>query len=221
VLTGGALPYGRVAPAASLPAGTGSFALVDVDGDGRAELLGAVDSGPLRLFRSTPQGWAAMPQGENPFAGIAPGAAAARLALGDFDADGRLDLVAAVFGNIQAYRNTGPGFSLLSPGQNPFAALPSMTPQLLAFGDIDGDGRDDLIRGGASLSVAAEKVGAMTPRMNRDILGICAMLAGLFLLVMSLGRRSNRSATRFWIASRSLLESRMFSLRSFRNVALA
>jgi phospholipid-translocating P-type ATPase (flippase) len=36
--------------------------------------------------------------------------------------------------------------------------------------------------GGSSLSSAAEKVGAMTGRMNRDILGICAMLAGLSIL---------------------------------------
>ncbi|KAJ1624942.1 hypothetical protein T492DRAFT_880973 [Pavlovales sp. CCMP2436] len=36
--------------------------------------------------------------------------------------------------------------------------------------------------GGSALSSSAEKVGAMTGRMNRDILGICAMLAALSVL---------------------------------------
>ncbi len=78
------------------------------------------------------------------------------LATGDFDGDGHPDLAVPVPGQILVYRNTGSGGTL---GTNSFDAavtFPSpITIQKLEVGDMDGDGRLDMlgVHNGSGISV--------------------------------------------------------------------
>jgi Ca2+-binding RTX toxin-like protein len=118
-------------------------ALFDFDGDGRDELIGAV-VGRLAVFRSAAGLWVEQPAVSALFAGIPPLAVATTYIV-DFDADGRPDVVTGGRSSLLAYRNNGAGFDALPTAAGPFAALAGPRGRYATFGDIDGDGRDDLI----------------------------------------------------------------------------
>ncbi|WP_137177419.1 cadherin-like domain-containing protein [Roseomonas sp. AR75] len=158
-LTGAAYPFGALG--AGVPAGLtdlGSqvqIAFGDWDGDGDDDIL-MVGNQEHAAFRNTGVGWLRVPADASPFAALA-GIVVDSLGFMHLDGDGRLDLVVLRDNGPQskdflAFRNTGDAFVSISSDQNPFAGvmlsvsgLPAETPVRFAVGDVDGDGRTDLI----------------------------------------------------------------------------
>jgi hypothetical protein len=145
---------------------TGStVAIGDLDDDGKPDLITAGVVGGVIVMRNTGGATFAAPQTYPVFFPL--GYAAVSVAAGDLTGDGKADIIDSWTG-----KDTGPGqaFVLLTdpsgvPGtpvgygtgapNKPFGAGPRGTgPDMAAIGDIDGDGKNDL--------VAANSGGALT-----------------------------------------------------------
>ncbi len=119
----------------------GESAWGDYDNDGRLDILLTGEDESFipvaQIWRNTGSGFTNINAG---LPGVFDGAAA----WGDYDNDGRLDIV-LTSGNVpfsQVWRNTGSGFTNINAG------LPGMDDGSVAWGDYDNDGRlDILLRG--------------------------------------------------------------------------
>ncbi len=150
----------RVVLAAENPYGTTA---ADVDGDGKLDLI-LVNSGASRVALSVYRNISttgsittasfdipvdfSIPYG--------PSSSARNIAVGDLDGDGKPDLVLAnVQGNtVSVFRNTSTVGSISFSSAVTFSV--GLYPTWAAIGDIDGDGKPDLVianDGGASVSV--------------------------------------------------------------------
>jgi hypothetical protein len=133
---------GTFDPAVAIAAGVFARVLLaaDLNHDGRPDLLASgFESSPGAGAVSVLQG-----DGHGGFAAperLVAGASALGLAVGDLDADGRLDLVATTFeaDTISILRNLGDG--TFAPQETYFAGD---APDAVAIADLDGDGRNDL-----------------------------------------------------------------------------
>ena len=122
-----------------------SVAWGDYDNDGRLDILMAgldVSENPIaQIWRNTGNGFT------NINAGL-PGPYRGSVAWGDYDNDGRLDiLLTGLMGSdlaAQVWRNTGSSFTNVNAG------LPGVYGSSVAWGDYDNDGRPDILLTGMS-----------------------------------------------------------------------
>jgi microcompartment protein CcmK/EutM len=143
-------------------------AIGDADGDGRAELVVAVDK-RVTLWRVENSALVRV-RDLAAMSGVGP------LVLADVNGDGRLDIVVA-HGN---HFNCGFGVTLQQPGGSHgdevcyAGAVPWPQADVLAVGDISGDGRADLV---SSKSVLLQRaVGAFAEQVRRPGLGRASLL---------------------------------------------
>lgn len=139
------------APAASWLAGLGprALALGDLDGDGKLDVAVATVGGLVEVLRNI--GSAGSPGFSAPLP-LAAVSTLLSLVIADFDGDGRADIAApnsGFLGNtVSVFLNTG---ALAVPS---FADALSFdvgqAPYFIAAGDVNGDGRADLVTGNAA-----------------------------------------------------------------------
>jgi hypothetical protein len=134
----------------------GAVAWGDYDNDGWLGFLLTGRSNSVRVaqvWRNTGRGFT------NATASVAPGlpgVADSSVAWGDFDNDSRLDFVLtgatnSSSGVSQLWRNTGSGFSNVTANLAP--GLPGVSHGTVAWGDVDNDGRLDLLLSGQGTNI--------------------------------------------------------------------
>ena len=154
--------------------GSGSVAWGDYDNDGRLDILltGSIDQSNrvAEVWRNTGSGFT------NIVAGL-PGVYQSSVAWGDYDNDGRLDILLAgrtnplsAVGISQVWRNTGSGFTNINAG------LPPVFYSSAAWGDYDNDGRLDILLTGTS---DANPSGAIAQIWRNTTGGFANINAGL------------------------------------------
>lgn len=151
ISTPGSITTGSFAAKVDFATGTSAFdlAIGDLDGDGKKDMVAVnrVDN-TVSVFRntSTPGSITAgsfaskvdFPSGANPY----------NVAIGDMDGDGKPDLSVVNFNShtVSVLRNTSSSGSITAGSFASKVDFPSGTsPYSLAIGDLDGDGKPDLI----------------------------------------------------------------------------
>ena len=128
-------------------------AFADLDGDGIPDLVVGSFDGGLLTWLNTGSGFIAQTGTANPFNGLALPSYRSTPVFVDLDGDKRPDLVVGDrFGGLQAWINTGSGFTRLTGAADPFAGVTVPDFASPAFADLDGDGKVDLALGGDGLT---------------------------------------------------------------------
>ncbi|MEM7408666.1 MAG: VCBS repeat-containing protein [Myxococcota bacterium] len=136
-------------------------ALLDLEGDGDPDVVVGAADGTLATLENN--GSAGAPAftlltGTNPLAAFDVGDAA-RVSIGDLDADGDPDVVAGnSTGSLRYFENTGsriaPSFTENTGAANPFDTIGTASASAPALADLEGDGDLDLTLGAADGTLA-------------------------------------------------------------------
>jgi hypothetical protein len=132
-------------------------ALVDVNGDGRLDLVAAGEMKGLRTFINNGNGgFAEVTGAANPFNGLGAFHDAAA-AFADIDNDGDVDLVVGEYSGIfHTYKNVGGVFTEVTGAADPLNGFTVGSSHAKpAFVDFDGDGDLDLVSGSFAGSYSA------------------------------------------------------------------
>lgn len=121
-------------------------AFADWDGDGDMDLIVGNKAGELAYFRNDDGAYTVVDATENPFAGIAPGLDASPT-VGDVDGDGDLDLIFGDEAGLLFYARNDEGTVVLLHRNSIGITDDLSASSSHSFGDIDGDGDQDLARG--------------------------------------------------------------------------
>jgi len=128
--------------------GPESVAIGDLDGDGKPDLAVANSSGYVSVLRNTATSGNITSGSFATRVDFAAGQFAYSVVIGDLDADGKADLAVTNYNSntVSVLRNTATSGNITSSS---FAAHVDFatggTPQNLAIGDLDGDGKPDLV----------------------------------------------------------------------------
>ena len=141
-----------------------SVAIGDVDGDGKPDLIVTnTTDNTVSVLRNTASSGSITTSSFAAHVDFATGTSPQSVAIGDLDADGKLDLAIANFStNVSVLRNTS------SIGSISFAAKLDIAvgggSQSIAIGDLDGDGKLDLAlaRGGLEVLRNTSSVGSIS-----------------------------------------------------------
>ncbi len=142
---GGSITSSSFAANVDFTTGSGPFsvAICDVDGDGKPDLVVAnYSSNTISVFRNTST------IGSVSFAAkvdFTAGGGAYSAAIGDVDGDGKPDLVVVnkLSNTVSVFRNTSTIGSVSFAAKVDFPTL--TTPYSVTIGDVDGDGKPDLV----------------------------------------------------------------------------
>jgi hypothetical protein len=168
----------------------GSVATGDFDNDGYPDLLltGTTNSSAAKpvtqVWRNTGSG----------FTNVArlPGVYLSSVALGDYDNDGRLDILltgstngSATGAVAQVWRNTGSGFTNIN------ADLPGVYQSSVAWGDYDNDGRLDILLTGTTNGSASGALAQVWGNTGTGFTNINAGLPGVYQSSVAWGDYDN------------------------------
>jgi len=163
----------------------GSVVWGDFDNDGRLDIFlsGDGDSSGNGVSGGLPGGGQIWRNTGNGFSNInanLPGVYRSSVALGDYDNDGRLDILlsgsSGPFGGLpitQVWRNTGNGFSDINAG------LPGISRGSVVWGDYDNDGRLDILLTGTTNGFASGAISQIWRNTGNGFSNINANLPGV------------------------------------------
>ena len=132
----------------AIAGGAFSVAIGDLDGDGKLDLAAASQTGTVSVLRNTATSGSITAGSFDTHVDFTTGANPQLIAIGDLDGDGKPDLVVDNLddGTVSILRNTSTSGSIISSS---FAAkvdfASGANPQSIAIGDLDGDGKPDLV----------------------------------------------------------------------------
>ncbi len=129
----------------------------DLDGDGRLDLVCPNYGGGLvAIFQNVGQSGTMSSASFGPRIDLPAGGLPMGLAVGDVDGDGKLDIVVATRGGVvSVFRNLGGAGALASSSFAARVDFPVFDGELrtVSLGDLDGDGRLDVVVGSANARV--------------------------------------------------------------------
>ena len=171
--SGPASPSGSVSPSgpALVPAGTWIapasprfLGAGDLDGDGHLDLAAALSSGAVAVLRGDGAGLI------HPAAECAssPGGGTGPVSIGDFDGDGRRETAAISTNSVRVLHWPGEGTPCATSSE---IAIP-VGSLGLGIGDLNGDGRDDLLVADGVGHVSTIASDSIPPATSDDVYGI-------------------------------------------------